>query len=418
MFNRYRSRLRTKTTSIAASNPFVLDQISTPSAAAYSLRKLRGAYTGNAVRVRRSSDNTELDVGFASISQNLAVNGDFSNGGTGWTLSNASVSSGVLNVSGGADFIKRNIGLVQGKKYWFSFNYTCSAGANLRVNNGNANGSSPVYRRNAINGTSGKIQGSFIATTTSGFFAIEADANTFTGTIDNIIVCEVGLAGNDLDLYALSQFCAPSGGSQSSVSSGLVSTWYDQSGFARHATQVTAGNQPRIVNAGVLDTLGGKPTVVQVPAGAWLELPAFTGLTSVGAFAVYAQTSAGNGSAPWWLPGAGSGLYDHMSYADGNAYVGIFSTTRPNFGAFASTSNVAMQATATQSGTALALYRNGTQIGTAQAATFALPTSRQIFGVQGNMSLSELILTSGAPPIPDRQNIERNQGNYYGIAIA
>ena len=33
-------------------------------AAAYSLRKLKTAYTGNAIRVRRSSDDTTLDVGF------------------------------------------------------------------------------------------------------------------------------------------------------------------------------------------------------------------------------------------------------------------------------------------------------------------------------------------------------------------
>lgn len=35
-------------------------------AAAYSLRKLRTAYTGSAIRVRRSSDNTEQDIGFAA----------------------------------------------------------------------------------------------------------------------------------------------------------------------------------------------------------------------------------------------------------------------------------------------------------------------------------------------------------------
>jgi hypothetical protein len=35
-------------------------------AAAYSLRKLRAAYTGSAVRIRRSSDNTETDIGFTS----------------------------------------------------------------------------------------------------------------------------------------------------------------------------------------------------------------------------------------------------------------------------------------------------------------------------------------------------------------
>ena len=35
-------------------------------AAAYSLRKLTSTYTGSAIRVRRSSDNTEMDIGFDS----------------------------------------------------------------------------------------------------------------------------------------------------------------------------------------------------------------------------------------------------------------------------------------------------------------------------------------------------------------
>jgi len=35
-------------------------------AAAYSVRKLRTAYTGSAIRVRRSSDNAEQDIGFTS----------------------------------------------------------------------------------------------------------------------------------------------------------------------------------------------------------------------------------------------------------------------------------------------------------------------------------------------------------------
>jgi hypothetical protein len=35
-------------------------------AAAYSLRKLSNTYTGSAIRVRRSSDNTETDIGFVS----------------------------------------------------------------------------------------------------------------------------------------------------------------------------------------------------------------------------------------------------------------------------------------------------------------------------------------------------------------
>jgi hypothetical protein len=35
-------------------------------AAAYSLRRLRGGFTGSAIRVRRASDNTEQDIGFSN----------------------------------------------------------------------------------------------------------------------------------------------------------------------------------------------------------------------------------------------------------------------------------------------------------------------------------------------------------------
>lgn len=38
----------------------------TGSAAAYSLRRLRTAYAGSAIRVRRSNDNAELDIGFTA----------------------------------------------------------------------------------------------------------------------------------------------------------------------------------------------------------------------------------------------------------------------------------------------------------------------------------------------------------------
>jgi hypothetical protein len=104
---------------------FLLDTY-TSAAAAYSLRKLRSAYTGNAIRVRRSSDNTETNIGFSS-----------------------------------------------------SFG---------------------------------------------------------------------------LDTTTLSSFC--------SGTNGFVTTWYDQSGNGRNATQTTAANQPQIVNAGsIITDIGGDPTL-------------------------------------------------------------------------------------------------------------------------------------------------------------
>lgn len=46
--------------------------------------------------------------------------------------------------------------------------------------------------------------------------------------------------------------------------SGYVDTWYDQSGSGNNWTQATLGSQPRIVNAGVLDTFAGKPAIWMV----------------------------------------------------------------------------------------------------------------------------------------------------------
>ena len=61
--------------------PFVglLDTYS-GAAAAYSLRKLRNAYSGDAIKVRRSSDNAELNIGFVSNELDTAALTTFASG--------------------------------------------------------------------------------------------------------------------------------------------------------------------------------------------------------------------------------------------------------------------------------------------------------------------------------------------------
>ena len=56
---------------------------------------------------------------------------------------------------------------------------------------------------------------------------------------------DIGAVGENLDTAALLAF--------SGSNSAFVTTTYDQSGNANHATQATAANQPRIVNAGIID---------------------------------------------------------------------------------------------------------------------------------------------------------------------
>jgi hypothetical protein len=57
-------------------------------------------------------------------------------------------------------------------------------------------------------------------------------------------------AGGNLDEAQLTAFVG--------ANSGFVTTWYDQSGNGRNATQTTSGNQPRIVNSGTVDKDGGR----------------------------------------------------------------------------------------------------------------------------------------------------------------
>jgi len=59
-------------------------------------------------------------------------------------------------------------------------------------------------------------------------------------------------ANGNLDTTAITSFVG--------AGNGFVSIWYDQSGNGRNASQLTASNQPNIVNTGVLRTINGKPS--------------------------------------------------------------------------------------------------------------------------------------------------------------
>ena len=68
-------------------------------AAAYSVRKLRTAYTGNAIRVRRSSDNTEQDIGFIDVNIDTSALTTFCSGTNGFVTTWYDQSGNGLNVT-------------------------------------------------------------------------------------------------------------------------------------------------------------------------------------------------------------------------------------------------------------------------------------------------------------------------------
>jgi hypothetical protein len=64
---------------------------------------------------------------------------------------------------------------------------------------------------------------------------------------------DIGFSGENLDTLSLTSFC--------SGTNGFVTTWYDQSGNGRNATQTTAVNQPQIVQNGSIIFFNQKPTL-------------------------------------------------------------------------------------------------------------------------------------------------------------
>lgn len=62
---------------------YLLDSVTLPQAA-YSVRKLRSAYAGAAIRVRRSSDSTEQDIGFSGEDLDTTALASFCGAGDGY----------------------------------------------------------------------------------------------------------------------------------------------------------------------------------------------------------------------------------------------------------------------------------------------------------------------------------------------
>jgi hypothetical protein len=104
---------------------------------------------------------------------------------------------------------------------------------------------------------------------------VSFDTNN-TISLDSGIVVATGTSA----ATNLGQFCAATGYSNpdgiAANQSILVSQWYDQSANANHFTQTTAVWQPRLINAGVIETISGvggsKTTLVSSHANpVWLQ---------------------------------------------------------------------------------------------------------------------------------------------------
>ena len=118
---------------------------------------------------------------------------------------------------------------------------------------------------------------------------------------------DIGSIGEALDTVALKAFVRNN--------SGYVTTWYDQSGNARNATQTTAANQPRIVNVGVIDIKNGKPSIRFLGSGkGFLSYKFAAPNTNWAYYVTIAMDNVASNNVIWGIDGAGyqqNGMYNY-----------------------------------------------------------------------------------------------------------
>jgi hypothetical protein len=233
-------------------------------------------------------------------------------------------------------------------------------------------------------------------------------------------------AGGDLDTASLKTFVG--------ANSGFVTTWYDQSGNARNATQTTAANQPRIVNAGVVDRESGDVALVFDGTNDFLNnnnsgyLVANTTLLTVASRRNNSNTLRcifSTGILTFNVSGFGFFYIDNTLGAQNNLYMQsrYASQTGRSVGNYTNTINqnhLIFGVTTTTASNAWYNGGNNTTL-TYSAEIDANSSTNGIIGARSGPSLfhngtiSEIIVWSSTNQTSNRTAIETNINSYYGI---
>ena len=315
-------------------------------AVAYSAtRRLSGAYTGSLIRVRRSSDNAEQDISFVNDELDTASLLTFV-GGNLWTyseeLNNSVYTKTALNTSGTPSYInvetapdstltgdkiientttgthsfRRATGtIINGASYNISVYLKQSERTSVEI----ASQISGTLQTCILNLTNGAISSNGFANTP----IVTAEANgwyRFSVTITSGVTTQA--TGLRVTLRNASNQTSYAGDNSSGVyvlgtqlsqtstvktyqktvttagGDGFVTTWYDQSGNNKHATQTTAIRQPRIVINGNILLKNGKPninfTTQMLNIGTTVNIANVSYITTVGNSSnIYLSTSIG-----------------------------------------------------------------------------------------------------------------------------
>jgi hypothetical protein len=231
---------------------------------------------------------------------------------------------------------------------------------------------------------------------------------------------DIGFSDGNLDTSALTTFVG--------ANDGFVTTFYDQSGNARNATQATAANQPQIVVSGSVLTQGSKPIMKFTSSSQRLNTPSF----SLSANRTYVMTlyNVTNALASYkvYLGAVANGA-DNLI----NGFIGTFASSniiRSWVGSGASNNAVGVNATANNAYFLLGAYvqgssqhqhyRNGALNAQNTSLTISPTTNSQVNSIMFNGANGSDLRTNEAIiwdsyQSTNRSGIESNINAYYAI---
>ena len=231
---------------------------------------------------------------------------------------------------------------------------------------------------------------------------------------------DIGFTANgDLDTVALLAFVGSG--------NGFITTWYDQSGNGRHATQSTAANQPRIVSNGVIETQNGRPALF-FDGSTFFDHP--ISISGSSTFVAVASRSGADSEAQsiFFATPPNTRL-------DNGMWSKVISST--NWGTYSDTFNSAnadltgalavISTTSNSPPTGVIDMRtNGELLSSSSAARYPGDANdRRRIGSEHSAStrfhigwISELPVFSSALSATDLQTLERNQGIYFNISVS
>jgi hypothetical protein len=223
---------------------------------AYSIaRKLRTDYSGSAIRVRTDAPDP-------------LINGDFTTDTTGWNMvgsgSIAATGGQLVNTNGNYNYAYQDIPVEIGRTYTISIDFEY-VDVNGLIRLGSTSQGLDYFSDTVTSTNTYTYQVTATTTTLSiSLWCLSATGGLVTKW-DNITIqqyeADIGFDANgDLDEAALL--------AHTGSNNGYVVKTYDQSGNGNDWVQPTANLQPKIVNAGAVEKVNGKPAIFSDEVGA------------------------------------------------------------------------------------------------------------------------------------------------------